>query len=177
MAAASRIFRLALIIGGAKSGKSRWAQHLAEALPGPLLYVATGEAQDEEMQARITRHQAERGPEWETREEPLDLALALREIDGRYGVILVDCLTMWLSNLLTRREAELAGARLQLAEVLPTMTTPVILVSNEVGWGIVPDNPLARRFRDEAGGLHQEMAGLADLAVLVVSGLPVFLKG
>ena len=129
------------------------------------------------MQARIARHQAERGPEWQTREEPLDLARALRETDGRYGAILVDCLTMWLSNLLTRREAELDGARRQLAEVLPAMTTPVILVSNEVGWGIVPDNPLARRFRDEAGGLHQEIAALADLAVLVVSGLPVYLKG
>jgi adenosylcobinamide kinase / adenosylcobinamide-phosphate guanylyltransferase len=177
MSAASGKFRVAFITGGAKSGKSRLAQNLAEALPEPRLYVATGEALDEEMLARIARHQAERGPEWETREEPLALARVLRETDGRYGVILVDCLTMWLTNLLTRKEAELAMSRRQLSEVLKSMTTPVILVSNEVGWGIVPDNALARRFRDEAGGLHQEMAALADVAILVVNGLPLYLKG
>jgi adenosylcobinamide kinase/adenosylcobinamide-phosphate guanylyltransferase len=177
MSADTGNFRLVLITGGAKSGKSRLAQNLAEALPGPRLYVATGEARDDEMQVRIARHQAERGPEWETREEPLALTRVLREIDGRYKVILVDCLTMWLTNLLLREAAELAGAGQQLGEALKSMTTPVILVSNEVGWGIVPDNPLARRFRDEAGLLHQELAALADLAILVVHGLPVFLKG
>jgi adenosylcobinamide kinase/adenosylcobinamide-phosphate guanylyltransferase len=177
MAAVTGKFRLALICGGAKSGKSRFAQNLAESLPTPRLFVATGEALDPEMQARIIRHQQDRGPEWQTREEPLALARVLRETDGRYGVILVDCLTMWLSNLLTRQEAELDGEKQQLAEVLPTMTTPVILVSNEVGWGIVPANPLARRFRDVAGLLHQEIAALADAAVLVVSGLPIYLKG
>ena len=177
MAAAPGIFRVAFICGGAKSGKSRFAQNLAEALPGPRLYVATGEARDEEMQARIARHQQDRGPEWQTREEPLALAPVLWETDGRYGVILVDCLTMWLANLMGRGEGDLAKERQQLGEVLQVMTTPVILVSNEVGWGIVPDNPLARRFRDVAGGLHQEIAGLADVAVLVVSGLPVYLKG
>ena len=170
-------FRVAFICGGAKSGKSRFAQNLAESLPGPRLYVATGEALDEEMQARIARHQQDRGPEWQTREEPLALAPVLRESNGRYGVILVDCLTMWLSNLLTRQESELDGERRRLGEVLQALYTPVILVSNEVGWGIVPDNPLARRFRDVAGGLHQEIAALADVAVLVVSGLPVYLKG
>ncbi len=104
-------FRVAFICGGAKSGKSRFAQNLAESLPGPRLYVATGEALDEEMQARIARHQQDRGPEWQTREEPLALAPVLRESNGRYGVILVDCLTMWLSNLLTRQESELDGER------------------------------------------------------------------
>jgi adenosylcobinamide kinase/adenosylcobinamide-phosphate guanylyltransferase len=170
-------FRLAFICGGAKSGKSRLAQNLAESLPVPRLYVATGEALDEEMQARIARHQQDRGPDWETREEPLALARVLREADGRYGVILVDCLTIWLSNLLTRQEAELDGEKQHLTEALRTMTTPVIMVSNEVGWGIVPANPLARRFRDLAGLLHQEIATLADAAILVVSGLPVYLKG
>jgi adenosylcobinamide kinase/adenosylcobinamide-phosphate guanylyltransferase len=179
MAAAPGKFRVAFICGGAKSGKSRLAQHLAESLPGPRLYVATGEPLDEEMQARIVRHQQDRGPEWETREEPLALAQVLRDTDGRYGVILVDCLTMWLSNLLTRTEdtGEPAEEGRRLGETLKSMTTPVILVSNEVGWGIVPDNPLARRFRDVAGVLHQEIAALADVAILVVSGLPLYLKG
>jgi adenosylcobinamide kinase/adenosylcobinamide-phosphate guanylyltransferase len=170
-------FRLAFISGGAKSGKSRFAQNLAESLPSPRLYVATGEALDEEMEARIARHQQERGSEWQTREEPLALAQVLREANGCYGVILVDCLTIWLSNLVTRKEAELEGEKQHLMGVLQTMTTPVILVSNEVGWGIVPVNPLARRFRDLAGVLHQEIAVLADAAVLVVSGLPLYLKG
>lgn len=170
-------FRLAFICGGAKSGKSRLAQNLAESLPAPRLFVATGEALDEEMQARIARHQQDRGPDWQTREEPLALARALRDADGHYGVILVDCLTIWLSNLLTRQEAALDGEQQHLMEALQIMTTPVILVSNEVGWGIVPANPLARRFRDLAGLLHQEIAALADAAILVVSGLPVYLKG
>jgi adenosylcobinamide kinase/adenosylcobinamide-phosphate guanylyltransferase len=170
-------FHLVFICGGAKSGKSRFAQNLAESLPAPRLYVATGEALDEEMQVRIARHQQDRGPEWQTREEPLALAQALREADRGYGVILVDCLTMWLSNLMTRQEAELDVEKQHLGGVLQTMTTPVILVSNEVGWGIVPANPLARRFRDLAGLLHQEIAALADAAILVVSGLPVYLKG
>ncbi len=170
-------FRLAFICGGAKSGKSRFAQNLAESLPAPRLYVATGEALDEEMSARILRHQQDRGPDWQTREEPLALAGALRGSNGHFGVILVDCLTMWLSNLLTRREADLEEEKRQLAEVLPRMQTPVIVVTNEVGWGIVPANPLARRFRDVAGTLNQHIASLADVAVLVVSGLPLYLKG
>jgi adenosylcobinamide kinase / adenosylcobinamide-phosphate guanylyltransferase len=179
MAAAPGKFRVAFICGGAKSGKSRFAQNLAESMAGPRLYVATGEPLDEEMQARIVRHQQERGPEWETQEEPLALAQVLRETDGRYGVIMVDCLTMWLSNLLTRGEdtGEVSEEGQRLGETLKSMTTPVILVSNEVGGGIVPDNPLARRFRDVAGILHQEIAALADVAVLVVSGLPLYLKG
>jgi adenosylcobinamide kinase/adenosylcobinamide-phosphate guanylyltransferase len=170
-------FRLAFICGGAKSGKSRFAQKLAESLPAPRLYVATGEALDEEMAARIARHQQDRGPEWQTREEPLALARVLRQSDSRYGVILVDCLTMWLSNLLTRQEAELDREKQALHEVVQAMKTPVIMVSNEVGWGIVPANELARRFRDAAGLLHQEIAALADAAALVVSGLPLYLKG
>jgi adenosylcobinamide kinase/adenosylcobinamide-phosphate guanylyltransferase len=173
----SAAFRLAFICGGAKSGKSRLAQNLAESLPAPRLYVATGEARDEEMAARIARHQQDRGPEWQTREEPLALAGVLREADGRFGVILVDCLTMWLTNLLMRPEVELEAEKQRLRDVLPAMQTPVIMVTNEVGWGIVPTNALARRFRDVAGLLHQEIAGLADAAVLVVCGLPVYLKG
>lgn len=170
---------MAFICGGAKSGKSSFALRLAESFPAPYLYVATGEARDEEMLTRILRHQQERGPAWKTREEPLALAEALLQADGRYGVILVDCLTLWVSNLLTRENqpTEVAAEADRLCRVLEAMATPVILVSNEVGWGIVPDNPLARSFRDEAGLLHQKIAALADLAVLVVSGLPVYLKG
>lgn len=172
-----RRFGLAFISGGARSGKSRFAQGLAELHPAPRVYVATGQALDEEMQTRIARHQAERGPEWVTREEPLELARLLPEIDGQCQVILLDCLTMWLSNLMMAGTVDLAGEGQRLVNVLRSMATPVIIVSNEVGWGIVPDNPLARRFRDLAGGLHQELAALADIAVLVVSGLPVYLKG
>ncbi|MGQ9921079.1 MAG: bifunctional adenosylcobinamide kinase/adenosylcobinamide-phosphate guanylyltransferase [Desulfobacca sp.] len=177
MIGATPTWRLALMLGGAKSGKSRLAQRLAEEQPKPRLYVATGEAKDPEMQVRIRRHQEDRGPSWETWEEPLALGEALAQAEGHFGVILVDCLTLWLSNLLAQGEAELARARQKLLAVLPTLTTPVILVSNEVGGGIVPANPLARRFRDEAGLLHQELAQLADLVALVVCGLPIYLKG
>jgi adenosylcobinamide kinase/adenosylcobinamide-phosphate guanylyltransferase len=171
------LFRVALVTGGAKSGKSRFAQSLAESLPAPRLYVATGEALDEEMRQRIVQHQQDRGSHWQTREEPLALPRALEESRRGYGVILVDCLTLWLANLLTRQEEELAGATQRLGEVLASLDTPVILVSNEVGWGIVPENALARRFRDLAGRLNQQLAAQADVAVVVISGLPLYLKG
>lgn len=176
---AARPFRLALILGGAKSGKSRLAQRLAETRPAPRLYLATAQALDAEMAARIARHQAERGPEWRTWEEPLDLAGALAQVEGQYGVILVDCLTLWLSNLLGRHgpELDLEPIQARLRTVFQQLRTPVILVSNEVGWGIVPDNALARRFRDLAGFLHQELAAQADLVLLVACGLPLILKG
>lgn len=177
MITTAQAWRLALIVGGAKSGKSRLAQQLAETLPAPRLYVATGEAKDAEMQIRIRRHQEGRGPSWQTWEEPVALGQTLAQADGGFGVILVDCLTLWLSNLLARSDAEVESERQKLLTVLATLTTPVILVSNEVGWGIVPANPLARQFRDAAGLLHQELARQADLAVLVVCGLPVVLKG
>jgi len=177
MTANSPPWRLALIVGGAKSGKSRFAQQLAETLPPPRLYVATGEARDDEMAARIRRHQQERGPAWETWEEPLALGGVLPQAQGRFGVILVDCLTMWLSNLLAQEGVDLAAERRLFVQACSSLITPTILVSNEVGGGIVPANPLARRFRDEAGLLHQEVARQADLAVLVVCGLPVYLKG
>lgn len=176
MQTAAPQWRLTLVVGGAKSGKSRFAQQLAETLPAPRFYVATGEARDVEMEARIRRHQQDRGPSWQTVEEPLALGQALREADGRGGVILVDCLTMWLSNLLAQGEAALHRERQMLLAVLPKLMTPIILVSNEVGWGIVPANPLARRFRDEAGLLHQELAQRAEQVVLVVCGLPLWLK-
>lgn len=170
-------FRLALVLGGARSGKSSYALELAKRFPAPRLYMATAEAGDEEMAARIAQHRLERGEGWETREEPLELAEALIQERGRYEVILVDCLTMWLSNRLLRGDCtELRSACLDLAAALEKTAAPTILVSNEVGWGIVPDNPLAREFRDWAGWLHQRLAAVADLVVLLVAGLPLTLK-
>jgi adenosylcobinamide kinase/adenosylcobinamide-phosphate guanylyltransferase len=171
-------FRLALVLGGARSGKSRYALKLAAGFSPPRLYLATAEAGDAEMAARIARHQRERGPEWQTLETPLELAAAVRQAQGRYGVLLVDCLTLWLSNWLLRGtsarewevlEEEFVGAVSQSA-------TPLILVSNEVGWGIVPDNPMAREFRDRAGRLHQKLATAAQLVSLVAAGIPLLLK-
>lgn len=171
-------FRLALILGGARSGKSRLAQDLAERHPPPLLYVATGEAGDPEMAARIARHREARGPAWQTWEVPRELPEALARVGDGFGAVLVDCLTLWLSNLLLDDppDSELEAAKEQLLCAAARVTCPLIFVSNEVGWGIVPDNPLARRFRDLAGRLNQRLAQKADLVVLAVAGLPLVLK-
>ena len=171
-------FRVVLILGGARSGKSRYGLSLAERFPAPRLFLATGEARDEEMVARIAAHQAERGPGWETREEPLNLPEAVRAGQGRYGAILVDCLTMWLANLMLREdvlEADLEAAGQRLLTTLDRVATPTIFVSNEVGLGIVPESPLSRKYRDWLGWLHQQAAQAADLVVLVVAGLPLTL--
>lgn len=167
-------------MGGARSGKSRYALSLAESFPAPRLFLATGEARDEEMAARIAAHQEERGPGWETREAPLKLPEAVGQGQGRYGAILVDCLTMWLANLMLRETApddDLQTESRRLLALLERLTTPTIFVSNEVGLGIVPEGPLARRYRDSLGWLHQQVARAADLVVLVVAGLPLTLKG
>jgi adenosylcobinamide kinase/adenosylcobinamide-phosphate guanylyltransferase len=171
-------FRRALILGGARSGKSSYALRLAGRFPPPRLYLATAEAGDEEMAARIAQHRRERGEGWDTREAPLDLAAAIAQVQGRYQVILADCLTMWLSNWLIRGGdgTEIKDVCRELVETLKQATTPTILVSNEVGLGIVPENPLAREFRDWAGWLHQLLAADADLVVLLVAGLPLTLK-
>jgi adenosylcobinamide kinase/adenosylcobinamide-phosphate guanylyltransferase len=171
-------FRLALILGGTRSGKSGYALELAKKFSAPRLYLATAEAGDEEMAARIAKHRQDRGEGWDTMEVPLDLAGAVAAGQGRYQVILADCLTLWLSNWLVRGgdSAELKKVCLELVNILERAATPTILVSNEVGWGIVPENPLAREFRDWAGWLHQLLAAAADLVVLTVAGLPVILK-
>jgi len=176
----STTFRLALVLGGARSGKSRYALSLAEGFPPPRLFVATCEPRDEEMAARIENHQRERGPDWETREACLDLPDFLAAPPGGYGVVLVDCLTMWLSNLMLKEDTHKAGIQGEcerLLQALVAVRTPTILVSNEVGWGIVPENALAREFRDQAGWLHQKVAQIADLVVLAVAGLPLVIKG
>ena len=139
-----------MITGGVKSGKSSFALTCGETGTTERAFVATATGADDDMRAKIARHRAERGERWKTFEEPRNLAGLIPKIGGVFDVVLVDCLTMWLSNLLAKGEAELASERQQLVAVLPTLNTPVILVSNEVGWGIVPANPLARRFRDGA---------------------------
>lgn len=163
-----------LIIGGARSGKSRRAETRTAAFAGQPIYIATAEALDAEMERRIAHHRDRRGPEWELREAPLDLVEALSETDGR-GPRLVDCLTLWLSNLMhVGRDWQLETARL--ATALARQRGPVILVSNEVGQGIVPDNALARAFRDAAGLVNQQIAEAADEVELVVAGLSIKLK-
>ncbi len=172
-------FRLALILGGARSGKSRYGLGLAGRCPAPRLFVATCEPRDAEMEARIAAHQRERGSDWTTQEVPLKLAATLKAAQDGFGVILVDCLTMWVSNLLLQEGApkgRIQTACEDLVASLQKTTTPTILISNEVGMGIVPDNPLGREFRDQAGWLHQRLARVADLVVLVVAGVPLLIK-
>ena len=172
-------FRVALVLGGARSGKSRYGLELAARCPAPRLFVATCEPRDAEMEARIAAHQQERGSDWIAREVPLELGATLKATQDGYGVILVDCLTMWVSNLLLQEGApkgRIQTAREDLVESLQTTTTPTIFISNEVGMGIVPDNPMAREFRDQVGWLHQRLAQVADLVVLVVAGMPVLIK-
>ncbi|QIG98871.1 MULTISPECIES: bifunctional adenosylcobinamide kinase/adenosylcobinamide-phosphate guanylyltransferase [unclassified Bradyrhizobium] len=163
-----------LITGGARSGKSRRAELRARSFPERPVYIATAEALDAEMDERIAKHRARRGSDWIEREVPLDLVAALSETDGG-GARLVDCLTLWLSNLL-HAERDWTEEVTRLADALPRQHSPVVLVTNEVGLGIVPDNALARSFRDAAGIMNQTIAGVADEVEFVVAGLPVKLK-
>lgn len=166
---------LTLVLGGARSGKSRHAEALIAACPPPRVYVATAEPLDDEMRARIAEHRARRGADWRAVEAPRDLAGAL-EKTAAGGAVLVDCLTLWLSNLmLAGADIEAEAARLEAA--LAQAKGPVVVVSNEVGSGIVPDNALARRFRDAQGRLNQRIAARADRVVLMVAGLPLVVKG
>ena len=165
-----------LVLGGARSGKSAFAQGAAEALAadGRLVMIATAQAFDSEMAERIARHQKDRGPAWTTLEAPLDIAGALAPL-GVDDIVVVDCLTLWLSNLMLA-EQDVATAAAALVEAVGRFDGSLWLVSNEVGFGIVPDNALARRFRDEAGRLHQALAQAADAVTLVVAGLTLRLK-
>jgi len=163
-----------LITGGARSGKSTRAEARARVFPGRHVYVATAEPLDAEMRERIARHRARRGNRWLERETPLELVTALVETDGQ-GARLVDCLTLWLSNLM-HAERDWEKEALRLAETLGRQNSPVVLVTNEVGLGIVPDNALARRFRDAAGILNQMVARVADEVEFLVAGLPMRVK-
>jgi adenosylcobinamide kinase/adenosylcobinamide-phosphate guanylyltransferase len=162
-----------LILGGARSGKSRHAESLCS---GDRHYVATAQAFDEEMKVRIAKHREDRGAAWVTHEVSNDLAGKLREIDGAGRIILVDCLTLWLSNVMLADE-DWQGLSEVLAALLPAMTADVVLVSNEVGMGIVPETSLGRQFRDAQGFLNQRVAAAADRVVFVAAGLPLSLKG
>ncbi|WP_439533842.1 bifunctional adenosylcobinamide kinase/adenosylcobinamide-phosphate guanylyltransferase [Polymorphobacter sp.] len=159
-------------LGGARSGKSRLAQQKAEGYAGALVYLATGQAFDAEMTDRIARHRADRGPRWRTVDCPTDLPQAIMREGVPGQVLLVDCLTLWASNLLLA-DADMAAATEALLSALAGVRCPVILVSNEVGLGIVPDNALARRFRDDVGRLHQVVAATVESVFLVVAGLTI----
>lgn len=164
-----------LILGGARSGKSTYAEGLAQNHEGPLVYVATAQAYDGEMTERIAAHVSRRGPAWRTVEEPLQLAEAIVAADDDNSFILVDCITLWLTNVLLS-EHDIAHHTARLLEVVSACKGPLALVSNEVGLGIVPGDALARQFRDEAGVLNQKLAQVADRVVLVTAGLPLQLK-
>lgn len=164
-----------LVLGGARSGKSRFAQAWAEALPGDLVYIATAQPLDTEMAQRIARHQHDRGPRWRTVDAPLDLPDAILTQSGADRVVLVDCLTLWASNLLFADRDALAALD-ALEQAVCRAAGRVIFVSNEVGLGIVPDNALARRFRDMAGDINQGVARFADRVIFVAAGLPLTLK-
>jgi adenosyl cobinamide kinase/adenosyl cobinamide phosphate guanylyltransferase len=164
---------LTFVLGGARSGKSARAEALVTAQPPPWLYLATAQALDDEMRARIADHRARRGNNWRTVEVPLDLPDALADA-GRMPV-LVDCLTLWLSNLMLGGH-DVAAATDALEVALDARAAPTVLVANEVGLGIVPDNALARAFRDRAGRLNQRLALRAERVLFMVAGLPLEVK-
>jgi adenosylcobinamide kinase / adenosylcobinamide-phosphate guanylyltransferase len=161
-----------LVLGGARSGKSRHAETLMAACPDPV-YLATAQALDAEMEERVRRHREARGASWTTVEEPLELPRRLEELVAR--PVLVECLTLWVSNLMLA-ERDVDAAADALTRVLPGRAAPTVLVANEVGLGIVPENALARAFRDHAGRLHQQIAAIADRVVLLVAGIPMVIK-
>ncbi len=166
--------RLTFVLGGASSGKSRYAERLVVTAPPPWIYLATAEAGDTEMAERIATHRKRRPSAWTTIEVPLDLEQAIIA-QGPPGTILVDCLTLWLSNVLLAGRP-VAGEISRLLSVLGAAPGPIVVVSNEVGLGIVPDNALARGFRDWQGRLNAEVAAIADHVVFLTAGLPHTLK-
>ncbi|WP_436915093.1 bifunctional adenosylcobinamide kinase/adenosylcobinamide-phosphate guanylyltransferase [Acinetobacter gandensis] len=167
-----------LILGGARSGKSRLAEQKAKDSGLSVTYVATAQAYDDEMLERIQHHQADRPTDWGLVEEPLYLADRLVQIDQANQLILVDCMTLWMSNLLLNEQKDFQSQQCQkLLEVLPTLKSEIILVSNETGLGVVPMGQLSRKFVDESGRLHQQLGQIADHVVFCVAGFPIVLKG
>lgn len=164
-----------LVLGGARSGKSAYAERLILAAADSATYLATAAAGDAEMTARIAHHRARRGAAWTTCEEPFEIAATLVQKAEPDRPILVDCLTLWLSNLMAEAR-DIAAETQTLLASLPALRGPVVFVSNEVGLGIVPDNALARVFRDHAGRLNQTLAAAADRVVFIAAGLPLILK-
>jgi adenosylcobinamide kinase/adenosylcobinamide-phosphate guanylyltransferase len=172
-AAIPDLTHVTLILGGARSGKSRHAEQIIQALAPPWTYIATGQAFDEEMRERIAEHRRRRGEGWRTVEAPIELAAALA--DTGETPVLVDCLTLWLSNLMLAAH-DVAAAASALEEALVRRIAPTLLVSNEVGLGLVPETPLGRAFRDEAGRLNQRIAARAGSVLFIVAGLPMTVK-
>lgn len=164
-----------LVLGGARSGKSRYAQQCAEAFAGELVFVATAQAFDDEMTERIERHRSDRGKRWRTIEEPLEIANIINRHAAPGGLVLIDCLTLWTSNLLLA-ERDIPEETEKLVSAIRATRGPLIFVANEVGLGIVPDNALARRFRDAAGTINQAVAHAVQEAVFMAAGLPLRLK-
>jgi len=170
--------KVTLIVGGGRSGKSTQALHLAQSHAGKKVFIATAEAFDDEMRLRISKHQSERGDNFQTVEEPLDPARALAELPKDTEVAVVDCLTVWLGNLMHMHGV--SGDYPEVNRLLQALKVPsceIILVTNEVGMGIIPDNEMSRTFRDLAGRLNQNIAAVADRVLLMVCGLPVVVKG
>jgi len=168
-----------LITGGCRSGKSRFALDYANRHFSKKLYLATCEVLDEEMARRVENHKKMRGPEWETVEEPVEIVEKILRYESKMEVILIDCMTLWLSNLLMKwdNDQRVMGEVDRLVNILHQSRTSFILVSNEVGMGIVPADPLGRRFRDLTGIANQKIAEMADTVIFMVSGIPIFLKG
>ena len=167
-----------LILGGARSGKSRLAEQIAKDSNLNVTYIATAQAFDHEMQARIDHHQAQRPQHWTVIEEPLYLADCLIELDQPNQVILVDCLTLWMSNLLMHENTELQMQQCQkLLNIIPILQSELILVSNETGLGVIPMGEISRKFVDESGRLHQQLGQIAEKVVFCVAGFPMLLKG
>jgi adenosylcobinamide kinase/adenosylcobinamide-phosphate guanylyltransferase len=174
-------FRTTFVIGGARSGKSSFALREAAKIEGQKAYIATAQALDDEMKARIRKHKGERGADWDTFEEPLKVPEIIADIKDKYSVIVLDCLTLWLSNLMCSNK-DCSKKIDDLIAVLEnskpeTQNSKLFIVSNEVGMGIVPENELARRFRDAAGSVNQKVAEIADEVYLVAAGIPIKIKG
>jgi len=167
-----------LILGGVRSGKSRLAEQHAQDTGLPVTYIATATSEDDEMRARIEHHQAQRPGHWQLVEEPLALAATLQQHAAANHCVLVDCLTLWLTNLLCAQdESRMQTEVKSLLQILPTLPGHILLVSNETGMGVVPLGELTRRYCDEAGRLHQAVAQSCERVILTVAGLPLHLKG
>jgi adenosylcobinamide kinase/adenosylcobinamide-phosphate guanylyltransferase len=175
LSAGAGVRRITLVLGGARSGKSQYAEGLARRHRGRPTYVATAEISDDEMRERIARHRELRGERWRTLEAPLDVIAALRQADGLKSFTLIECLTVWINNLIYHGK-DVAQQVEHFRTSLAGCKGHVVIVANEVGLGIVPDNALARRFRDEAGRANQAIADVADEVVFVAAGLPMMLK-
>jgi len=165
-----------LVLGGAKSGKSTWAESVVRRFDPPYVYIATAQALDDEMTLRIQQHRQRRQGSWETIETPIDLSDALKSLKELHKPVLLDCITLWLSNLLCSDGVQVESAVDELCESLETVDYPLVIVSNETGGGIVPDNPLARKFRDLSGLTNQRLARICASVYLITAGLPLRLK-